>query len=316
MSRDTFVFIVNPRSAGGATLRRFERVREAFTRALVDVDVRLTDRPHHATVLARDAVQQGVKAVIAVGGDGTNNEVVNGFFLDDGTPIPTETAFGVVTSGTGGDFRRSFGWTTEPLDDLARLVRFDTRRIDVGCAHTTHDDGKRHTRMFINIGSFGVSGHVSDIVNHSSKALGAKASFMMGSVRGMASYVPKRVRVTTTDEHGHELAREDAITVVAIANGQFFGGGMQIAPNANIADGRFDCVNVAGGGLGFFLRHGLKLYSGKHVTLPECRVDAARHVVAEPVTSSDRVLVELDGEQAGQLPATFEILPGALKLVV
>src|SRR6478609_6158314 len=93
-----FVFVVNPRSANGATLRRFERVRARFASALGDIDVRLTERPRHATELARNAVKEDAKAVVSVGGDGTNNEVINGFFDDSGKPIATETAFGVVTS--------------------------------------------------------------------------------------------------------------------------------------------------------------------------------------------------------------------------
>ena len=309
-----FVFVVNPRSANGATIRRFERVRARFASELGDIDVRLTERPRHAGELAKDAIRAGAKAVISVGGDGTNNEVINGFF-DAATSTPTPgpdgnpgaTAFGVVTSGTGGDFRRTFAWTTEPLDDLARLKRFQTRRIDVG--RVTFGDGT--ARAFVNIASFGMSGEVVDVVNNSSKALGAKLSFMLGSVRTMLGHKPQGVTVTVDDGE----TWSDKVTLVAIANGQYFGGGMWIAPEAKVDDAVFDTVAVAGGGLSFWLTHGLKLYSGKHIGLRQVKVQRAKKVRAEPL-NGERVLVEIDGEQPGILPATFEIIPAAVSILV
>ena len=300
-------FIVNPRSANGATLRRFERVRERFQAALGDIDVKLTEKPRHATELARAAVTSGAKAIIAVGGDGTNNEVVNGFFDDKGALIPTETAFGVVTSGTGGDFRRTFGWATDPLEDLARLQRFQTRTIDVG--RVTFGDGGSYA--FVNIASFGMSGNVVDVVNNSSKALGAKLSFMLGSVRTMVGHKPQGVRLVI-DGNG---VIEDDVTLVAVANGQYFGGGMWIAPESKVDDGLFDCVSVSGGGLGFWIKNGLKVYTGKHIGLPGVRVTRCKTVRAEPLRGA-RVLVEIDGEQPGVLPASFAVVPGALRVLV
>jgi diacylglycerol kinase family enzyme len=239
---------------------------------------------------------------------------VNGFFDGAGQRLAgaDATAFGVVTSGTGGDFRRTFGWATEPLEDLKRLKRFETRKIDVG--RVTFGDGL--VRTFVNIASFGMSGEVVDVVNNSSKALGAKLSFMLGSVRTMVGHKPQRVRVTCEDGKGASSSFEDDMTLVAVANGQYFGGGMWVAPQAKVDDGVFDCVAVSGGGLGFWLKQGLKVYTGKHIGLREVRVDRVAKVKAEPVSPGERVLVEIDGEQPGILPATFEILPGALSLLV
>jgi YegS/Rv2252/BmrU family lipid kinase len=316
MSERRFVFVVNPRSAAGATLRRFEGVRERFRARLaqdgVALDVKLTAHPGHATELARDAVTRGAAAVVAVGGDGTNNEVVNGFFTPEGARIDSPTAFGVVTSGTGGDFRRSFGWSTEPLDDLARLARFQRRRIDVGRLTCVGDDGRPVVRHFVNISSFGVSGQIVDVVNHSSKRLGAKLSFLAGSARTMATYQPQRVSVSLDGV----APFVDDITIVAVANGQFFGGSMQVAPGAIVDDGLFDAVVVRGGGLGFWLKHGLKLYSGSHTGLPEVQITRCRKVEAKPARPGDRVVIEVDGEQPGVLPATWDVVPATLDLLV
>ena len=307
-----FVFVVNPRSANGATLRRFEQARPKFRSRLGDIEVRLTERPRHATELARAAVQAGAAAVVAVGGDGTNNEVMNGFFDEQGGRIDSPTALGVVTSGTGGDFRRTFGWSAEPLDDLERLARFEKKRIDVGRLTCRSAEGGEVVRHFINISSFGMSGLVVDVVNNSSKALGAKASFLLGSARTMATYRPQRVRMAMDDG----VAVERDVTFVAVANGQYFGGGMWVAPAAKQDDGMFDCVQVVGGGLLFWVRHGLKIYSGKHVGLPECHVTRCRRVTATPAVAGEQVFIDLDGEGPGILPATWDMVPACIDLLV
>jgi YegS/Rv2252/BmrU family lipid kinase len=310
-----FVFIVNPRSANGATLRRFERVRDRFAQELGKIDVKLTERPRHATGIAREAVQSRAKAVIAVGGDGTNNEVINGFFDDEGRSIndaKSPTAFGVITSGTGGDFRRTFGWTTDPLDDLARFKRFQTKDIDVGKVTFAVDGGKTQTKVFLNSSGFGASGDIVDVVNKTTKAFGAQVSFYAGTVRALLSFSPKRVSISYDDGP----AKEGEVTVVSVSNGQYFGGGMRIAPAAAVDDGQFDVVVVTGGALGLFVRHGLKLYSGTHTSLPEVTITRARKVTAAPKNPQERVLIETDGEQPGFLPATFEVVPAVLPLLV
>ncbi len=307
----THVFILNPRSAAGATRRRFERVRARFQSVLPDMEVRLTERPLHATELAREAVKAGAAAVIAVGGDGTNNEVINGFFDEDGERIPSRTAFGVVTSGTGGDFRRSFGWALDPEKDLARIERGERRRIDLGRVRYTKRDGSEGVRFFVNIGSFGMSGEVVDKVNAGTKALGAKGSFMTATVRSILGYKPQNVRLSIDGGAEEELS----VTTVAVANGQYFGGGMWIAPEARCDDGSFELVVIKGVSAGFWLKHGLKVYNGSHKALPEVLCRGCRSVRAVPVSDGE-VLIELDGEQSGRLPATFDLLPNALDLLV
>lgn len=305
-----YVFVLNPQAAAGTTRRRFERVRARFQATLPSMDVRLTEGPGHATELAREAVRAGAAAVIAVGGDGTNNEVVNGFFDEVGERIDSPTAFGVVTSGTGGDFRRTFGWTLDPKDDLARIEADRRRRIDVGRVRYRREDGGEGVRCFVNIGSFGMSGAIVETVNAGSKALGAKGAFMSATLRQMLRYRAPKVRLSLDDE----AAEEVAITTVAVANGQYFGGGMWIAPEALCDDGAFELVVIRAASVGFWLKNGLKIYSGAHKELPEVICKGCRKLRAEPV-GDEPVLIELDGEQPGLLPATFEIVPSCLDLL-
>lgn len=311
MSQGAIVFVVNPRSANGATLRRFDRLRDRFASALGNIEVRLTERPRHACDLTREAIRAGAKAVVAVGGDGTNNEVVNGFFDDAGKPIGG-AAFGFVCSGTGGDFRRTFGQSTDPLEALERLRRFQTSPIDVGRVRFVDHERRQCSWAYVNSGSIGLVGRVVDIANHSSKALGPQVTFLSAAVKGLFSYQPQRVRLHFDDD----APVEDTFLLVSLANGKFFGGGMKIAPDAQPDDGLLDCVMVRGAGAGL-LRHMPKLYLGTHVKVASLvTVRRCKRLRVEPVDSAERVLLELDGEQPGCLPASFEVMPGALQMIV
>jgi YegS/Rv2252/BmrU family lipid kinase len=305
------VFVVNPHSAAGATLRRFERARPAVARALGDFDVKLTERAGHATELVREALRGGATRIVAVGGDGTTNEVVNGFFDETGQPIGHKARLGLMVSGTGGDFRRTFSWSTDPEDAIARLANDKTQAVDVGEVELTADDGRTIRRFFLNIASFGLSGAVDDVVNKSSKAFGAKASFISGTLRAFMSYTPPKV--TLTLDEGESVT--ETISVVAVANGQYFGGGMWIAPHADVSDGAFSVVCVADAGKRFWLKNAARVYAGTHIGLDPVREWSAQKVRAEPA-GSEPVLIDLDGEQPGRLPATFRVNKGALSLIV
>ena len=315
MSESRFVFIVNPRSAAGATLRRFEHYRRQATDLFAAhghvVDVCLTERPRHATRFAQDAVRAGATAVIAVGGDGTNNEVINGFFDDDGHRLAGDTAFGFVTSGTGGDFRRTFNREVDPIADIERIVKLKRQRVDLGHVVCTDIDGREVRRFFLNESSFGLSADVVDQANRASKKLGAKLSFLSAAVKAAVGYEPKNVHISV--DGGAEVV--EAVSFVALGNGCYFGGGMKFAPDAAIDDGVFDTV-VTRGGLGFWLKNVGGLYSGNYINAEGVSIVRNRTLAARPVNANARIPIEVDGEQPGYLPAQWKIVPATLDLLV
>lgn len=298
------VAIVNPRSAGGATQRSWPALQQRLSSAVGEVDVLFTDRPNAATRLAREALERGVSLVLSVGGDGTHNEVVNGFF-EDGRPINPEAALAIIPAGTGGDLRRTFGWSASSREALDRLPQAGRRRVDVGKVTYTATDGSTAVRHFLNVASFGISGEVDARANASSKRLGGKLSFALASLGAFAGYRDRHVRLALD---GAPM-REAQITTVAVCNGQYFGGGMRVSPTALIDDGSFDLTVWSGFELTDFVRYNRRIYDGTHVTLPGTSTARIRHLRAE---SEENVLLDLDGEQPGRLPATFEILPQAL----
>ncbi len=301
-------FVVNPKSANGATGRRWAELAAEIARTLSDFGVEFTKGPLDAVSLTRTALKGGYECIVAVGGDGTINEVTNGFF-EDGKAINPQAALGVLPRGTGGDFRKTFDWALDDAAAITRLKTPDTRPFDVGRLDFLGHDGKPATRYFANICSFGVSGVVDAEVNKTSKALGGKVSFMWGSLKAMTKYKDQRVRLTVDERPLEEVM----VTTLSVANGKFFGGGMKVAPDADVSDGLFDVVIWSGYGLKDFVVKSAGIYSGAHVKWKGTRVLRARRVVAE---SDEKVLIDCDGEQPGMLPCTMTILPSAIRLKV
>ncbi|HMG20191.1 MAG TPA: diacylglycerol kinase family protein, partial [Kofleriaceae bacterium] len=303
------VLVVNPRSQGGRLGRRWKDVADTIGRAF-PFDEALTEAPGDATRLTRDALRGGAERVVAMGGDGTINEVVNGFFDERGAPIAPDASVAVIPFGTGGDFRRSVELPTE-IADAARLIAANHRRkIDVGRLEFTATGGGRALRMFANIASFGVSGVVDRLVNESGKKLG-RLSFLAATARATWSYKNQRVQLVFDGADRVEAT----INTVAIANGRYFGGAMMVAPHAELDDGQFDVIAMGDFGFGDLLTSGRRLYKGTHLTMDKVTARRARVVEAEPIDPAAVVELDVDGENPGRLPARFELVPSALWLV-
>ena len=303
------VLVVNPRSQGGRLGRRWKDIADTIGRAF-PFDEALTEAPGDATRLTRDALRGGAERVVAMGGDGTINEVVNGFFDERGAPIAPDASVAVIPFGTGGDFRRSVELPTE-IADAARLIAANHRRkIDVGRLEFTATGGGRALRMFANIASFGVSGVVDRLVNESGKKLG-RLSFLAATARATWSYKNQRVQLVFDGADRVEAT----INTVAIANGRYFGGAMMVAPHAELDDGQFDVIAMGDFGFGDLLTSGRRLYKGTHLTMDKVTARRARVVEAEPIDPAAVVELDVDGENPGRLPARFELVPSALWLV-
>jgi YegS/Rv2252/BmrU family lipid kinase len=301
------VVVVNPSSAGGKTERRWPALRETILAAYGPFKEKFTRAPGDATALTREALRGGAELVVALGGDGTINEVVNGFY-DGTTPVAPAAAFGVLPAGTGGDFVKTLG-TPRDLGAACASLKSAPRPIDLGRLTYVGADGKTAARHFINITSFGIAGLVDRYVNASSKALGGRLSFALATLKAGMVYKNAPVRLTLDGR----APKEGRIYNVAVANGRYFGGGMMVAPQAALDDGLFDVVTLGDFTLGDLLLHGLDIYAGTHVKLPKVTVERARRVEATPVDGAE-VLLDVDGEQPGRLPATLEILPGGLNV--
>jgi YegS/Rv2252/BmrU family lipid kinase len=299
--------IVNPASDSGRTARAWPEIASRARGHGLEVDARLTEAPGHATELARAALREGAELIVTVGGDGTVSETVNGFYADE-QPVSATAALAVVMRGSGCDFARTFRIPKRTDAALEVAAKGATRTVDLGRVSYTTQAGDRESRLFCNISSAGLTGEVAERVNRSGKPLGATVAFAWGAIATFFGHRNSRFRVQID-----ERALDQISNNVIVGNCRYFAGGMKILPMAEPDDGMLDVLvwgDVGKLDLAMTLH---KLYRGTHVNHPKSDFSRGVHVVVEPETP---LPIEADGEQPGLTPATFEVVPAAIRLRV
>ncbi|HEY8739566.1 MAG TPA: diacylglycerol kinase family protein [Candidatus Dormibacteraeota bacterium] len=300
------VFIVNPASGNATTGRLWDELSGRIRGLGLEHEALMTHAPGDATELAARAIAEGADTVVAVGGDGTINEVANGFFTDG--VDTSKAALGVLPMGTGGDFRRTVGIPDEFEAAIRSLSAKNLRQVDAGRIEMRDLEGAPLIRHFVNIADAGIGGVVVERVNRTSKLFGGRVSFQYAAMMTLLSFKPPEVLVESAEDRFEGRAQN-----VVVANCQYFGGSMHVAPAALPDDGLLDIVVF--GDIARFeaIRSINDIYSAKHLQNPKVRGWRSAEV---KVTSPERVLIDVDGEMCGTLPATFTVLPLALRLVV
>ena len=295
------VLIANPNAGRGTVSKALPRVESVLRNKNLAYRIVRTTHPGHATEAARQALSDGERYLVAVGGDGTVHEVVNGM-VRDGGPVAADAVLGVVAAGSGCDFVRSFGLPPDAEQAAERLTGDRVRTIDVGTV--TCADGT--TRCFVNIAEAGLGGAVVARAANLGKLLGS-ARYAAGFWLTLPRFRPAAVRLDANGQHHAWRAFN-----VVVANCRFYGGGMQISPNSDPGDCLLDILVMTGPKSDSFTTLP-KVYKGAHLphrNIAELR--AARLTIeAEPGFQ-----VEADGELLGMTPASFGIIPGAIRLKV
>ncbi len=300
------LLIANPTSGRGK-----EPMLPALTKALSDRglahDVVETRGPGHAIALARDAVtKQGVKMVVAVGGDGTIHEVVNGL-VDPETGVRADgIALGIVPAGSGSDFCRTFGLPRDPVKLAEHLDGDTTYTIDVGRLRYIGRDGQETARVFANITEIGFGADVTDRSNGLPRQLGG-SKYMIGTLFSLRRL--QATQATVTIDHTEV---SEPMSWIIVANGQFFGGNTHIAPRALPDSGTFN-VQIWRGGRKELLEPLLKTRTGEHLSSPNVREYQSASIKIE---SEQPMLIEADGEVLGTTPATIEVMPKVLDVKI
>ena len=266
-----------------------------------------TKEPGDATRLAHEARRAALDCIIVMGGDGTLNEVCQAYLDERGEPL-AGPPLGLVPAGTGGDFRKTLELGTDLEASIDHLLTHEPRPFDLGILQAVAGDGRPVTRAFVNITSFGLGGLTDRIVNAGPKWLGGKSAFLLGTVRALLAYRNAAVRVKVDGT----TWLESPVVNVALANGRYFGGGMQIAPEADPTDGLLDVVAL--GDLTRLQTVGLtqRVYAGTHLGQPAITTTRGALVEAEALAPHAEVLIDMDGETPGRLPLTARIAAGAL----
>jgi diacylglycerol kinase (ATP) len=296
--------ICNAHAGRGGVGRRLPEVRAKLDERELPYEVRYTEGPAHATLIAREALEGGSRFVAAMGGDGTIHEVVNGMLVDD-RPIVDDAVLGVVACGTGSDFIRTFGLPNMPAHAVAHLDGPESFPIDIGKITYT-EDGRSVTRYFPNVAEAGLGAETVLRAGRLPRFLGPTLYFFAFWL-ALARHREARVRVDLVDR-----TYEGAMNNLVVANGQFFGGGMKIAPKAAPTDGLLD-IQIEHARRREAIALLPKVYKGEHVPHPD--IEEAKRVRVS--IEADRPLrIEADGEVLGFTPATFEVLRDVVNLKV
>jgi diacylglycerol kinase (ATP) len=293
------VVIVNPLSAGGSTGETWPQIASDLRAQFGPFRVLFTKERGDAAELAGGAARDGAKLIIACGGDGTISEVANGILA-----AGKDAELGILPSGTGGDFRRTLEIPAQSRA-AARILRTGrTVRIDVGRISFKDHDGNEAMRYFLGVASCGMSTKVIERVKAD------RSSFAAALLQTALRTAPTRLVVQLDDSHERHLV----VANLCIANARYFGGGMKIAPNAKLTDGKFDIVGIGDLSTLKIFTSAPRIYTGSHLSMPEVSHALARKITVRAADRAAEVALEIDGELPGKLPATFQIIPSALRV--
>jgi YegS/Rv2252/BmrU family lipid kinase len=268
--------------------------------APIEVDIHKTSIHQDASSLTQKAISEGAERILAVGGDGTWNEVINGILSSQNTEIPCM----LLPLGTANDWTKTFPSPRNIKELELRLKAEHCKKVDVGRITFTAPSGQSKNRYFINIADGGMGAAVVKKVNKRSKWMGPHLTFVRAIAETFISYKNVRVEMYIDDE-----IHQGPIRSFVVANGRFFGSGMCIAPHAEPDDGWFSIVIIGDVSLFDYLRYLPKIKRGEYIDHPDVSYTKARKV---ELRSSQNLEIEADGEYLGTAPARFEIQPAAI----
>jgi YegS/Rv2252/BmrU family lipid kinase len=305
---DKPLLVVNPR-AGGGKHAPFDELRGAIERALGPIDAVFTDHVGHAIDLAERGAREGRGLIVAVGGDGTFSDVVNGVLRGTASGA-TKTCVGLIGQGTGGDFRKTLAIEHRLDRYLAAIASGRERTIDVGKARFAGQKGET-THYFVNILSAGMGGLVDEYVSTTSRALGGTAAYFLASTKALLRTRRAHLRCVVDGEKTSLSSY-----MIAICNGEYFGSGMHVAPMAKPDDSELEVVSMDAPSKLAFATFSRKIYDGSHLRSPNVRHFKCKRIDIDLDPSSEEARetfrLDVDGEALGGLPLSIEVVPSAL----
>jgi len=326
------LLIVNPRAAGRRAGRRWVETAAKVRHVLGSFDQVFTECAGHAEELAAEAAASGRDLVIAVGGDGTLSDVVNGLL---GEPAPSSSpatgdardgpqgrssggvTVGLIAQGTGGDFRRSLGWGRGLPGSLEALAGGRERWVDIGVLEYTEADGTPRRRYFVNIVSAGMGGLVDRYVVSSPPWLGGRLSYYGATLRALLT-VPLAILSCTLTLDGETVELDIPSRVIAVCNGAYFGSGMRMAPHAAVDDDRLEVVSIGTRTRTELAVRSRSVYGGTHLRYASVQHHSCQRIemrIRDDGVTAERFPLDVDGEPRGFLPLTASVVPRALRLL-
>ena len=309
------LFVINPTAARGRASREWSKARLELRKRGINFNEHLTSRPGEAGEITRRALLAGEACVVAVGGDGTLNEVVSGYFDEAGELVNSKAAIGLLPCGTGSDFCRSVGLKNRQTA-LQAIISGKSRPIDVVKIQLTGHDGLPIERHSINVVSFGLGGEVVRLVNGWRRTwpnwIGGHARFVLAALKALKTYQNHPVQILFDDQPDAQKDSYVFSNFFVVANGRFAGGGMKFAPLAELDDGLMDVVLTDQAERLDIIEELPRIRFGAHLRNPKVRLVKSRSVT---INSWPPLPVDVDGETVGFTPARLTIKPAALRFI-
>jgi diacylglycerol kinase (ATP) len=309
----TPLLIVNPACGARGAARGLPRVLERVEQVLGDVVIRYTAQRGHAHELAFEGAREGYPLIVAVGGDGTFSEVANGVLAAGGPAVGP--AVGLINVGTGGDFRRSLGIDEGFERCIAALASGRERIIDVGQASFRGPDGGLLDHYFVNVLSAGLGGWVDRYIDTMPAFLGGRIGYYLAALRAVivSKEQPLLARIAWQDEWREEII---PAYLVAICNGRWFGGGMDVAPMALPDDGRLEVVTITAPNKPYLADRVRGVYTGRHLEEPTVHHFPCQRIELrlDDEGAERDFLLDVDGEALGSLPLVVQVAPRRLRV--
>lgn len=302
-------FLVNPNSGGGSVRRNWESISERIQKRIGNFNFTFTSAKGEGSSLATELVNSGTQVLVIIGGDGTVSEVVDGVMR---SKKPDSVSLVVLNLGTGGDFSKTLGVPGDLDMALQKIDHGKQKLVDVGKLLYKKDSGSDYIeRYFINITGCGMAGAVVRSVNQSAKRFGG-FSYYLSSLGNVLSYTNKPLRFRL--DGGEWITRK--VTTLAICNGQYFGGGMRVSPNSEIADGVFDITILNDWNLFQKAVYSKNLYNGTILQTSHVESYHCKKIEIEPIDTKDLAIIDCDGEDIGFIPMTVEVIPSAVRFLI
>ena len=307
-----WLIVVNPAASIGKCGKDWPIIQDIFTKEGFDFDAQLTTHPGHAIDLVRDSItEKGYKKIISIGGDGTNNEVINGIFSQQRFPT-TEITMGIIPVGTGNDWRRTFGFPIDYQTNINTLKQGFTFLHDIGKV-TYYNHGDPKVRYFLN----GAGTGLDEAVCNSTNALkvqgkGGSARYMLSMVKCFWNFDCQHIQLEVDDQ----LVLDEEILSLSVGNCKFNGGGMMMMPNAIPDDGLFDITVIRKVSMAKFATNVTNLYDGSFVKkMKEVSTFKGKKIRITSIPKH-KLLLETEGETLTNSPFDFEMLSRSINMII
>eukprot|EP01080_Neovahlkampfia_damariscottae_P010547 gene10547-3066_t len=311
----SIAFVVNPNAGKGSCGKIFEKEIQPLLNKWdnMKIIIEKTQGPNEANLIAKNFSNNGFEVIISVGGDGTNNEVLNGILNSNKKPI-----LGFLPLGRGGDFSKSINmYSISHLEQLNTLKEGYCIDCDIGNVTSTFKGmNEMKSRYFLNESSFGVSGAIMKAVNNSSVLINSDFTYFFHSVfTSFFTYKNANIKYSLKKNDKEIVKDKDMkLYLASISNGEYFGSGMHVAPKAYLNDGLFEIILGDDVNKMEIIDLSNSIYTGDHLLNP--KMSSSQCTEMNITKCEGDVSIECDGELHGQLPANFKILPQHIQIIV